>query len=152
MITITEERGSTNYKFRAEFEMADGQKLYMTLPQVENFLHKIDLIQREMGKEVKDFAPLKYASGEDPNQGRNMNLLIAAMFGGMLIWLYRSKHGKGGSSGSKGKSDKGSGGGMMGGGGMGDMMGMSKSGATVFGVDKKIRTRFKHVAGMENAK
>lgn len=41
---------------------------------------------------------------------------------------------------------------MMGGGGMGDMMGMSKSGAQVFGVDKKIRTRFKHVAGMENAK
>lgn len=100
----------------------------MTLPQVENFLHKIDLIQREMGKEIRDFAPLKYASGAEPNEGRNVNLMIAAMFGGMLIWLYRSKHGKGGSSGPKGKSDKGSGGGMMGG-GMSDMMGMSKSGA-----------------------
>jgi ATP-dependent Zn protease len=31
-------------------------------------------------------------------------------------------------------------------------MGMSKSGAQVFGVDKKIRTKFKHVAGMQNAK
>jgi len=38
------------------------------------------------------------------------------------------------------------------GGGMGDLMNMSKSNAQVFGVDKKIRTRFKHVAGMTNAK
>jgi len=35
---------------------------------------------------------------------------------------------------------------------MGDLMNMSKSNAQVFGVDKKIRTRFKHVAGMTNAK
>lgn len=32
------------------------------------------------------------------------------------------------------------------------MMNMSKSNAQVFGVDKKMRTRFKHVAGMQNAK
>ena len=38
------------------------------------------------------------------------------------------------------------------GGGMGDLMNMSKSNAQIFGVDKKIRTRFKHVAGMTNAK
>lgn len=31
-------------------------------------------------------------------------------------------------------------------------MNMNKSGAQIFGVNKKIRTRFKHVAGMENAK
>lgn len=31
-------------------------------------------------------------------------------------------------------------------------MNMSKSNAQVFGVDKKMRTRFKHVAGMQNAK
>jgi len=37
-------------------------------------------------------------------------------------------------------------------GGMSDLMNMSKSGATVYGVEKKIRTRFKHVAGLSNAK
>jgi len=69
----------------------------------------------------------------------------------LLIMVYRSMHGKGGSSGTKkGTGSKGSG--FGGGGGMGDMMTMSKSGAQVFGVDKKIRTRFKHVAGMQNAK
>ena len=35
---------------------------------------------------------------------------------------------------------------------MNDMMGMGKSNVQVFGVDKKIKTRFKHVAGMEQAK
>jgi len=116
-------------------------------------LHKIDLVQREMGKEVSAFVPLKYASGEGENDGRNLNFVIAALFGGMLLWLYRTKHGKGGSTGKSGGASKGKGGGGFGGGGgMGDMMGMSKSGAQVFGVDKKIRTRFKHVAGMENAK
>jgi len=57
---------------------------------------------------VSAFVPLKYASGEGDNDGRNMNLLIAAMFGGLLFWLYRSKHGKGGSSGSQkpGSSNK----------------------------------------------
>ena len=37
-------------------------------------------------------------------------------------------------------------------GGMSDLMNVSKSGATVYGVEKKIRTRFKHVAGLSNAK
>ena len=32
------------------------------------------------------------------------------------------------------------------------MMSMGKSNVQVFGVDKKIKTRFKHVAGMEQAK
>ena len=32
------------------------------------------------------------------------------------------------------------------------MMGMGKANVQIFGVDKKIKTRFRHVAGMENAK
>merc|ERR1719276_46877 len=35
---------------------------------------------------------------------------------------------------------------------MSELMNISKSGATVYGVEKKIRTRFKHVAGLSNAK
>ena len=63
-------------------------------------------------------------------------------------------HGKGpkgkGGLGSKGGDSKGPGG--MGGGGMGDIFGMGKSNVQIYGTDKKIKTRFKHVAGMENAK
>ena len=35
---------------------------------------------------------------------------------------------------------------------MGDMFGYGKSNATVYGEDKKIKTKFKDVAGLENAK
>lgn len=59
-------------------------------------------------------------------------------------------HGKGGSNSGGGSSGKG---GMGGGGGMmGNFNSMGKSNVTVYGVDKKIKTRFKHVAGMEQAK
>jgi len=34
-------------------------------------------------------------------------------------------------------------------GGFGDIFSMGKSNVTVYGVDKKIKARFKHVAGME---
>ena len=68
----------------------------------------------------------------------------------MLARLYKQTHGKGKSGTGKPGSSKGSGMGGMG--GMGDLMNMSKSGATVFGTEKKIRTRFKHVAGLSNAK
>jgi hypothetical protein len=153
MITLTEEKGNSNFKYRAVIDTVTGQKLHLTLPQVENFLHKIDLVQREMGKDVSQFVPLKYAGGDDDEGQARTTLLIALGFGAILTMLYRTIHGKGGSGTGKTGSKKGpGGGGMMGGGGMGDLMNMNKSGATVFGVDKKIRTRFKHVAGMDNAK
>jgi AFG3 family protein len=67
-----------------------------------------------------------------------------------LIQLYKTMHG--GSSGSSAKKSDSASKFGRGGGGMSDMMGMGKSNVQVFGVDKKIKVRFKHVAGMENAK
>lgn len=40
----------------------------------------------------------------------------------------------------------------MGGGGFNNLMGQGKANVTVYGVDKKIKTKFRHVAGLENAK
>lgn len=69
------------------------------------------------------------------------------------IMIYKSMHGKGGGGAGNASKKGGSGGfGGSGGGGLSDMMNMSKSGAQVFGLDKKLKTRFKHVAGMTNAK
>jgi len=58
-------------------------------------------------------------------------------------------HGKGGSSAAgKGTSSKGSG--PLGGrGGMNDMFKMGNSNVQVYGVDKKMKVKFKHVAGMK---
>ena len=85
----------------------------------------------------------------DNEQFPIVNLLIGSLFILMLARLYKQTHGKGGKGSGKSSSKGGMGGGM---GGMGDLMNMSKSGATVYGVEKKIRTRFKHVAGLSNAK
>jgi AFG3 family protein len=62
-----------------------------------------------------------------------------------MIQIYRHKHVKGASGTGTSSTKKGP----FGGGGMNDMMGMGKSNVQVFGIDKKIKTRFKHVAGME---
>lgn len=61
-------------------------------------------------------------------------------------------HGKGGAPGAKGGKSEGGSSGGFGKGGFGDVFGMGKSNVQIYGVDKKIKTRFKHVAGMENAK
>lgn len=87
----------------------------------------------------------------DGEQFPIVNFLIGSLFVLMLIRLYRNMHGKGtkGTGQSKSKGGSGLGGGM---GGMNELMSMSKSGATIYGVEKKIKTRFKHVAGLSNAK
>jgi AFG3 family protein len=125
------------------------------LPAVENFLYKLDLAQRELGRDPNNFVPVKYGPADEQANSPVMNMMIGASFLMLMVLIYRAMHGgKGGSSGpksTKGNSGSNSGGG-MGGGGMGDLMNMSKSNAQIFGVDKKIKTRFKHVAGMTNAK
>ena len=139
------------FKFRAKVDTVEGKKVHLVLPQVENFLLKLDMAQREMGKDPGNFVPLKYAMSENEEQYPILNIQIGALFVFGLVKLYRSMHGK-----SSGPTSKGSQGGSNrfggGGGGMSDFLNMSKSGAQVFGAEKKIKTRFKHVAGLTNAK
>jgi AFG3 family protein len=151
VITLSENvDGSSSFKYRATIQTIEGKRYYMVMPQVENFLYKLDLAQREMGKDVNNFVPVKYGPSLE-GQTDTFNTAFAFMFfGTMLYMLYKSTHGRP-TKGVKGKVDKGSSG-PFGGGGMQEMMGMNKANAQVFGVDKKMRTRFKHVAGLQNAK
>jgi len=131
--------------------------VHLVLPQVENFLYKLDLAQREMGKVPNEFVPVKYANEASLTESNAMmNFMIGGLYLALMLRIYRRMHGKGkGSGGAKGAGkDSGAGGfgGKSGGGGFGDMFGMGKSNVQIYGVDKKIKTRFKHVAGMENAK
>lgn len=153
MITLCEDKSGSSFKYRANIQTISGETYHLVLPQVENFLYKLDLAQREMGRDPSTFVPIKYGPAEEEGNGPVLNMLVGASFIMLMVLIYRSMHGKGGSSGTKStKGSSGQGGGMGGGGGMGDLMNMSKSNAQIFGVDKKIRTRFKHVAGMTNAK
>ena len=148
MITISEDKTSDMFKFRAQIDTIDGKKVHLVLPQVENFLYKLDLAQREMGKSPNDFVPVKYANDAAGGENKTLNYLIGASFLLLLVQLYRSKHSGKGNTGSQNSKSGGAGGR----GGFGDMMGMGKSNVQIYGVDKKIKVRFKHVAGMSQAK
>lgn len=150
MITLCEDKRNATFKYRAVIQPVDGPRVHLVLPQVENFLMKLDMAQREMGKDPAQFVPIKYGPGVDQEQLPVINYFIGGFFLLMLLRLYRGSHGKGGSGVSKSSDSKGSGFGM--GSRMNDLMGMSKSGATVYGVEKKIKTRFRHVAGLQTAK
>jgi AFG3 family protein len=133
----------------------------MTLNSYESFLAKLDMVQREMGKQPNDFIPVKYTNTGSEQMGATLaNIFIGAMFLAFFLSIFKNRNNnistglKKGKTGSKDAKDKKSGGFFGGGGGMGDMFGMSKSNAKQFGGEEgqKIKTRFKHVAGNEGAK
>lgn len=107
-----------------------------------------------MGKTPQEFVPLKYSNeSEQSSSNLFLNFLIAGLFGLFMYQIWKGRNPKGGKGGTKkGGSGKSGSGGFMGGGGFGSMMNVGKSNVTVYGVDKKIKTKFKHVAGLENAK
>lgn len=152
MITLSENRDGSAFKFRATISMVDGQNFHIVLPQVESFLYKLDQSQRELGKEPANFVPVKYGSGIEEIDPKYKYLLF--FLGTSIIFLmFRGAHPHKHKHHHHAKKGPSSGSGFGGGsGGLGDIMNMSKSNAQVFGVDKKMRTRFKHVAGMQNAK
>lgn len=154
-ITIIKDKRSDVFNYRADIETVEGEKFYITLGSVDNFLAKIDLIQREMGKTPQEFVPLKYSNeSEQSSSNILLNFLIAGLFGLFMYQIIKGRNGKGGSAAGKksSSSNKSNSGGFMGGGGFGSMMNVGKSNVTVYGVDKNIKTRFKHVAGQDNAK
>jgi len=125
MITISEDNSSDMFKYRAQVDTISGKKVHLVLPQVENFLYKLDLAQREMGKSPNEFVPVKYANESSQNNNQVLNYMIGGAFLLTLLQLYRSSHGKGGSK--PGSSSGGKTGGLGGRGGMNDMFAMGKS-------------------------
>jgi hypothetical protein len=100
MITLCEDKTGSAFKYRAQISTNDGKKMHLVLPQVENFLYKLDLAQREMGRDPNSFVPVKYGAAEDGEQSPAINLMIGASFAMLMLLIYRSMHGKGGSTGS----------------------------------------------------
>jgi CRISPR/Cas system-associated exonuclease Cas4 (RecB family) len=49
-ITITKDRRSEVFNYRAEITTMSGEKYYMVLGSYESFLAKLDMVQREMGR------------------------------------------------------------------------------------------------------
>jgi len=60
--------GGDAFAYRAEITTSDDDQFYMTLGSYENFLAKLDMVQREMGKLPDHFIPIKYESNSDANR------------------------------------------------------------------------------------
>lgn len=160
-IDLVKDRRSDVFNHRAEITTHEGEKVYLVLNSFEQFLAKLDLVQREMGKATHDYIPVKFTSQEQEQAGNTvMNLAVSGMFILLFYQIFKNRNGKGidtgrktGKGASKSKeNEKGSG--LFGGGGMNDMFGMSKSNAKQYGGEEgqKIKTRFRHVAGNQGAK
>jgi len=103
-----------------------------------------------MGKQPAEFIPVKYVNEE---QGPNLFMFLMAGF--VLLTGYQIYRGVkppsvGGKGAGKAAGKKSGDSGWFG--GMNSMGNMTKSKVNVYGEDKKIDTRFKDVAGNENAK
>lgn len=134
-IVILKDKRSDVFNYRAEFTTHDGERRYMTLNSYESFLAKLDLVQREMGKNPNEFVPVKYTNTEKENPTAIiMNVVIGAMFLAFFASIYKGRNGKISTGLKKGKTGKDAKkdekkGGFFGGGGMNDMFGMGKSNA-----------------------
>ena len=149
---------------RAECTLHDGSKVYVVLYSAQQFLSKLEYVQKEMKIDMSQWIPVSFTkSGDDINGSSPVtNMIIGAAFLAILYQLFKgNKKGGGAATGKKlkkggdGAKDEKKGGFFGGGGGMNDMFGgMSKSNAKQFGGEdgKKIKTRFRHVAGNEGAK
>lgn len=63
-IDLVKDRRSDVFNHRAEITTHDGSKVYLVLNSFEQFLAKLDLVQREMGKATHDYIPVKFTSQE----------------------------------------------------------------------------------------
>lgn len=148
LITIQEDKAGEVFKYKAIIQLVDGKKHFIILPNVQHFLNNLGQTQQQMGKGPLEMIPIKYAS--DTQQSPWLNYVIGGLFVYLLVKIYQARHGRTGGGSSANKTNNS--GSSFGRGGLNDMMGMSKSNVQVFGIDKKIKVRFKHVAGMESAK
>jgi len=85
MITIAEDKQNDMFKYRAQIETVEGKKVHLVLPQVENFLYKLDLAQREMGKSPQQFVPVKYANTADDGSNPAVMYIIGGAFLLLLV-------------------------------------------------------------------
>jgi len=107
-INITKDRRSEVFNYRAEVVTQSGEKFYMVLGSYESFLAKLDLVQREMGRNPAEFIPVKYQNHSEEGAGTfMMNMLIGSLF--VLFFYQIYKAGRGGKGlGGKGTGVKGS--------------------------------------------
>lgn len=64
--------------------MNDGTRKHLVLPNIENFMYKLDMVQREMGKQPSHMVPLKYSNDQSDANNKFLSLLLLA--GGLTVF------------------------------------------------------------------
>ena len=146
-INIFKDPRTEVFNYRAKIEMNDGKKFQMVLGSQESFLAKLDMVQRQMGKQPSQFIPVKYVNDNELTfQSAMFTFIIAAMAVAGIYQLVR-RGGKLPPPGKKGVPQKKENSSWF-----NPMSNVGQSTATTYGEDKKIDVRFKDVAGHDNAK
>lgn len=92
-INITKDRRTQVFNYRAEIEMVDGKRFYMVLGSQESFLAKLDMVQRQMGKQPNQFIPVKYVNTEEQMRPFFFNMFIGVVALGMFYQVYKGRTG-----------------------------------------------------------
>ena len=151
LVTILKNTAADSFNYVAVAELNDGSKEYLVLANIDNFLMKLEMAQKEMGRQREEYVPVKYANKSDSGNN-SMFLMFLVLLGGYMWYsIYRGR------ANSATNATKKTGGGQQqgrfgGGSSFGDFLGLGKTNVQVYGTEKKMKTRFKHVAGMESAK
>lgn len=61
-IFVTKDPRSEVFNFRAEINCHDGEQFYMILSSYEEFLQKLEILQRQMGKQPHEVIPIKFTN------------------------------------------------------------------------------------------
>jgi len=127
-----------SYKPYAIIDVAGEGEKALVLGNVDHFLENLEKYQLEKGVSTDRLIPVEFVYGMDSAQifDRVLNVIYLGATVGILFMIGRQlKTGLGN---------------LMGGGR--DAMGMGKTQVQIYGLDKKIPTRFKDVAGLDEAK
>jgi len=153
-LEITKDKNTSSF-FNVILELKDDSISKLTILNYEQFLKALETRQYELNTPEKDFIHIKITSNPSlyaNEDNSTMQNVAAACIIFCLFKLYKS--GKAFESknltGKKKKTDSKSNSGGFG--GFNNMFDYSKINAKEYGTEQKIKTRFKNVAGMEQAK
>mmetsp|Transcript_32918 Transcript_32918/g.45914 ORF Transcript_32918/g.45914 Transcript_32918/m.45914 type:complete len:880 (-) Transcript_32918:222-2861(-) len=134
---ITRRRGTYS---NAEYSPDQGsgeREFYFNIGSIEAFERRMEEIQRDMGIEPRDFVPIQYVA--ETNIGSELlRTLPSLIMIGLLFAYFRNMSSMGGSGGAAG--------------GGRNIFSIGKANPTVVSSPGKIKTRFKDVAGLDEAK
>jgi len=141
-INIKREANKSSYVTFAEVNTLEGNKI-LKLGNLDHFLEEIETIQLRMGRTPESLIPISFQYNAEGDKGfkRFVNLFWLAAV--IYIFLFFAKDFKS-TMGSLGKGP--------GGGAGNDIFGVGKSQVKIFGVENKVKQRFKDVAGLDEAK